>query len=121
MKVIYPKNEWVWYGYAGHLIVSKHCAYNLSTRIGPFLISTVGAYFPDRKDSMETIGAGENDYFETMVFPVDGEDKNGDPNITSLTELVCKRYATSNEAEHGHRKMCDKYARMKGNHCDITS
>jgi len=37
-----PKSEWVWYGFAGHLIVSERCAYYLCTRIGSKLVSTVG-------------------------------------------------------------------------------
>lgn len=104
-----PKSDWVWYGYAGHLCVGKRCAYHLCTRVGGFLVSTVGHYLPDGK-TMETIGSGADAYFETMVFPCDGEEPSGDPNITSLQELECERYAKSLDAERGHRAMCEKYA-----------
>ena len=68
-----PKSEWVWYGYPGHLCVGRRCAYHLSTRIGSYLVSTVGAYYPLGSGKMETIGGGEADYFETMVFHCEGE------------------------------------------------
>lgn len=104
-----PKEDWVWYGYAGHLVVSRRCAYHLSTRVGGFLVSTVGHYLP-RGDKMETIGAGADAFFETMVFPCDGETPEGDPNVLSFSELECERYAKSIDAERGHRVMCEKYA-----------
>lgn len=105
-----PKSKWVWYGYAGHLVVSTRCAYHLTTRIGNFLVSTVGHYIPRGQDNMESIGAGKHDYFETMVFNCLGEDKVGNP-IINGSELSCIRYKTSNLAELGHRHQCDKVAK----------
>lgn len=102
--MIIPKSEWVWYGYPGHLIVAKRCAYHLCTRIGNKLVSTVGAFYPNHHSSMETIGSGEDDYFETMVFECPGEDKHGDPQQGE--QLSCVRYKTSIEAEKGHRAAC---------------
>ncbi len=105
-----PKSEWVWYGYAGHLCVGKQCAYHLCTRVGGFLVSTVGHYLPRGQDEMETIGIGDNAYFETMVFACDGDEPSGDPNVLSFSKLDCERYAKSIDAERGHRAMCEKYA-----------
>jgi hypothetical protein len=59
---------------------------------------------------METIGAGANDWFETMVFPCSGEDEHGDP-ISDYRDVVeCKRHAESVDAERYHRATCLKYA-----------
>lgn len=107
-----PKSKWVWYGFAGHLVVSRRCAYHLCTRIGDRLVSTVGAYYPGRSDEMETIGSGKDVYFETMVFPCDGEDEHGNPN-SGITPTESARYATSIEAECGHREVCDRIARSQ--------
>jgi hypothetical protein len=104
-----PPKKWVWYGYAGHLIVGSRCRYHLATRVGNYFISTVGDYFPER-DRRETIGGGPEDFFETMVFPVDGELPSGDPNILDWSAIECARYKESIDAERGHRGLCNKYA-----------
>lgn len=106
-----PKSEWVWYGYAGHLCVGRRCAYHMATRIGGFLVSTVGHFLPDGK-TMEHIG-GPDDFFETFVFRCDGETADGDPNLTSLEEVFTRRYAKSIDAERGHRQICDEFADKK--------
>jgi hypothetical protein len=105
--------EWVWYGYAGHLIVGKRCAYHLCTRIGKYLISTVGHYLPKQNDKIETIGAGDKSFFETFVFNCDGEEESGDPKILSYEQMDSERYEKSIEAERGHRAFCLKYAEMQ--------
>ena len=107
------KKNWIWYGYAGHLVVSRRCAYHLCTDVGGYLVSTVGALYPHDKEMMERIGSGPDDYFETMVFRCDGQNSDGDPNILSWEEVELKRYASSLEAEKGHHKFCKRYARMK--------
>lgn len=110
MKKI-PKKCWVWYGFPGHLIVGDRCRYHMSTRIGKRLVSTVGAFYPDHRGPMETVGADPDDYYETMVFECAGEDENGNPRIVDWTELAIRRYADSRDAEVGHRKMCERVAR----------
>lgn len=107
-----PESKWVWYGYAGHLAVGARCAFHMSTRIGNYLISTVGHYIPKGKETtqIESIGSGNSDYFETMIFPCSGEDKYGNP-IIELNELYCRRYSNSREAEANHRKVCKEYAK----------
>lgn len=102
--MIIPKGEWVWYGYPGHLVVAKRCAYHLCTRIGDKLVSTVGAFFPNHHSPMETIGSGDDDYFETFTFECLGEDEYGNPQRGE--ELASIRYKTSIEAERGHRVTC---------------
>lgn len=107
--VMIPRSEWKWYGYAGHLIVSARCAYHLCTRIGDYLVSTVGDYRPDGK-KRETIGAGDAAFFETYVFKCGGEGSSGDPIVADLSEIDGERYAESIEAERGHYRYCEKYA-----------
>lgn len=93
-----PREEWVWFGDAGHLIVGSDCRYHLATHIGPWWVSTVGKYLPDSvvreilaesrsitlqgmgdarladwmdKAGYEKIGVGRT--YETMVFRAGGD------------------------------------------------
>lgn len=80
--------------HAAHLIVSQDCKFHLATKVGKYIISTVGEYFPDsnvreifansrgiklegmgdarRADYMKKIGFEEIHYggflYETYVF-----------------------------------------------------
>lgn len=40
--------DWQWFGCAGHLIVGAWCRFHLATKVGDYLVSTVGEYWPDR-------------------------------------------------------------------------
>lgn len=104
------REDWKWFGYAGHLCVGKRCAFHLSTQVGHFLVSTVGHYLPPNKDRMEPIGASEDALFETMVFPCDPGDVGADPNVTSWSSVDGDRYAKSIDAERGHYTFCEKWA-----------
>ena len=42
------RNDWQWFGNAGHLIVSEWCRFHLTTKVGDYLVSTVGEYWPER-------------------------------------------------------------------------
>jgi hypothetical protein len=44
-----PRQDWKWFGHAGHLIVSSSCRFHLCTQVGAYLVSTVGEYWPDRQ------------------------------------------------------------------------
>jgi hypothetical protein len=103
------RTGWKWYGYAGHLCVGKRCAYHLCTRVGGFLVSTVGHYLPRDSDKMKTIGADSESFFETFVFRCSGEDEHGDP-VVDNQEIDSERYAKSIDAERGHYRFCEKYA-----------
>ena len=86
--------EWEWFGHAGHFICGQWCRFHLCTKVGKYLISTVGEYVPDEgvreilartrgitltgrgddrlrdymnKIGFEPLGAGTETY-ETMVF-----------------------------------------------------
>lgn len=104
------KNDWVWYGFACHFAGGSKCRYHMGTRIGGYLISTVGAYYPTgQNNERKTLSAGADSFFETMVFVCPGETSDGDP-IHSGSEIDTTRYKKSIDAEHGHRRICDEYA-----------
>lgn len=94
-KIAHQRDTWEWYGSAGHFICAPECRFHLATKVGPWLVSTVGEYFPDapireikaevrgvvledkgdarRADYMRKIGFADVGYgrkYETMVFPV---------------------------------------------------
>jgi len=48
MKKPISKDKWVWMPHAGHLIVGHQCRFHLATKVGRFLVSTVGEYWPER-------------------------------------------------------------------------
>lgn len=100
---------WKWYGYAGHFIGGPSCTYHLSTRVGGYLISTVGDYRPyGNNHERQTIGAGADSFYETYVFRVTGED-DGNPTLVDWSEIDGERYAESLAAEAGHYRYCWKY------------
>lgn len=41
-----PQGDWRWYGTAGHFICASWCRFHLLTRVGDFIVSTVGEYVP---------------------------------------------------------------------------
>ena len=47
-KVSVPENEWEWFGDAGHFICAKDCQFHLCTKVGNYLVSTVGRRWPCR-------------------------------------------------------------------------
>lgn len=92
-KILHKRSEWEWFGSPGHLIVAEDCRFHLCTKVGPWLVSTVGEWLPDsnswsiyaesrgiqiegrgdarradfkRKIGFLEIGAGRK--YETMVF-----------------------------------------------------
>lgn len=103
---------WKWYGYAGHFVGGKSCAFHLCTRVGGFLISTLGDYYPrSGNGKREPLGASGDSWFETFVFKCDGEEESGDPKMADgFTEIDSERYAKSIDAERGHYRFCEKYA-----------
>ncbi len=102
-----------WYGYAGHFIGGKRCAYHLCTRIRGYMISTIGHYMPKGIDEMETIGSGKDALFETMVFKCSGEDMYGNPIIDDWGSIDGDRYADSLSAEKGHYEYLAKYKKKR--------
>ena len=133
-------NNWEWFGNAGHLICGSSCRFHLCTKVGKYLVSTVGEYFPGesareifaKSKGIELEGMGdEREYdflkkhgyveigfkrlFETMVFkagkPCEKESCNcGLPKING-SNLDFEGYNTSGEATKGHYEMCRKWSK----------
>lgn len=111
------RKEWVWCAYPGHFIGSSECLMHLHTRVGDFRISTVGDYRPrgrdgERPTSPTPIGAGPDALFETYVFAVTGSGLHGEGEVTDYAEVDGERYAAAEDAEAGHMRYCEKYAKM---------
>ncbi len=106
------KSDWQWFGNAAHLIVADKCRFHLATLVrGHWLVSTVGEYYPSKERGMTTIGGGDNDYYETMIFECARgtrcECGCGLPIPDSWSELSCVRHANAKEANAGHLLACE--------------
>lgn len=139
-KLKAPPETWQWYGNAGHFICADDCRFHLTTRVGPWMVSTVGEMFPQESvreiyaktrgvtlvgrgdereaDYMKKFGyedIGYNRKYETMVFRADEDctaaDCNcGMPRPTSFSEVDAHGYNTRREATDGHYALCWKWA-----------
>jgi len=136
------KENWIWMGHPGHLIVSRYCRFFLNTYIGKYIVSTVGEYFPpegvreifakSRGETIEGMGdAREADYlrkmgfeelhpggylYETMVFEA-RRDKNSDccPWVQKRGgDKDSRSYKTAYEALQGHMQLCQKWSEKTG-------
>jgi len=130
------RSEWEWFGHACHLIVGSNCQFHMATKVGDYLISTVGEYLPDAPvreilaetrgvtlkgqgdarlaDFMQKIGFEDIGYkrkFETMVFRLTDQSKDcGCPEVADWAELEVAAYNDCAEASKGHYEMCDRWA-----------
>ena len=131
-----PKQDWKYFGTAGHLIIAPWCRFHLTTQVGPWLISTIGEYVPDEpvreifatargiklegrgdsrlRDYMLKIGfheIGWNRLYETMVFKAGFPCKECSvPHPNDYTELDMEGYDTEQDAQRGHDMMCARWA-----------
>ena len=85
------------------------------TQVGDFRVSSIGDYRPYfGSGKRQTVGAGAEDFFETMVFRLtphqnDGNEGCGCREIDDWAELECQRYSTAGEAQVGHENIVAKY------------
>lgn len=112
--IVIPRIEWEWFGYPGHFIGARECLFRLCTKVGDYLISTVGDYRPFEREPRKTIGAGERAFFETFVFKAgprcsDAECGCRQPSIDG-SEIDGECCATAGEAQALHLRYCQKYA-----------
>jgi len=103
-------------GCPGHFIAVSSCRWRRHTQVGNYRVSSVGDYFPNGK--RDTIGAGTDAFFETMVFETTGkQDKDnegcGCRQVKKWNEIDAQRYATAGEAQKGHEAFVRKYARKR--------
>lgn len=123
-----PESRWEWYGHAAHFICGRWCRFHMATRVGKYLVSTVGLYVhPSRSGGNETTEKhwlasnpngekiGCDRFYETFVFKA-GEPCSapncgcGLPSIdgNELDTLVANDAGTARE---NHKRMCKKTAR----------
>ncbi len=136
------KQDWVWMPHAGHFICGDKCRFHLNTRVGEFIVSTVGEYWPDaptreiladsrrirlegrgdareadymRKIGYEDLGLGRK--YETMVFKAKESSHKCCPfTMDTPTDLDMAGYNDPGEAYAGHLEMCEKW----DNKCQAT-
>lgn len=136
------QDKWTWMGHPAHFICANDCKFFMATKVGKYIISTVGEYFPDfrvreifaksRNITIEGIGdAYDRDYlnkigfedlslggwkYETMVFE-SKRNKESDaccPYIIKHgSNIEQNRYKTANEALKGHYKLCLEFAKKQ--------
>lgn len=134
MKI--TKDKWVWMPHAGHFICSDKCQFHLNTRVGKYIISTVGEYLSDsqvreilagcreielegkgdareydwkKKAGWEELGSGRT--YETMVFKNKKSKHKCCPwEIKSGAEIDMDGYKDADSAYKGHLKLCNKYS-----------
>lgn len=115
-----PESEWEWYGNALHCIVSNRCRFHMATKVGDYIISTIGELQPrDNHESVEweALGGAGNDgkgrTFETFIFPFEGKRDCGCPILglqIESKEIVSRGYYDHVEARKGHMFTCKKIA-----------
>ena len=132
-------DKWVWFGNAGHFICARWCQFHLCTKVGRYLVSTVGEYMPDegsreiyaKSANIVLEGGGDERYadfmkkhgfveigyarkYETMVFRA-GKPCNGKECGCGLPEIDGRELDTlaandAKTASRNHRILCKKYA-----------
>lgn len=118
------QSKWTWDGHAAHLIVGSKCQFHLATRVGDFIVSTVGEYRqspvpgirPDGTGDyaeFTTIGVGR--LFETFVFRASGD---GFGEVDAWDEIDTEIANDHDTATANHMKMCRKWARRTGEEDD---
>lgn len=126
MKSI-PAEKWQWFGHAAHFICGNWCRFHMATKVGDYLVSTVGLYVPPRHSSSEGAEAawlkanpngeriGYDRFYETFVFkagtPCKAKDCNcGLPSIDG-SELDTLAANDARTARKNHMKLCRKWAK----------
>ena len=120
-------NKWKWFGRSGHFCCGEWCRFHLCTRVGRYIISTVGQFVHPRHSAGsertevewlaknplgEEIGSGR--HFETMVFRAGKPCSCGCGQPThDGKDLDFAGYETCADARAGHRAMCNKWAKKK--------
>lgn len=109
------RKNWRWRGVPGHFICADRCAFRLSTEIGVYRVSTVGAFYaqPGVSSSMTMIGSDR--HYETMVFRLNA---NGVPEYGE--DVACEGFRHTGDpnesdkrAEEMHERICLTYARLQ--------
>lgn len=109
------KDKWVWMPHAGHFICGSRCLFKLNTRVGKYIISTVGELRDIRNNEdigFEEIGCDRK--YETMVFKATkAKDKCCPYRMKKPSALDFEGYNDPGKAYKGHLKMCLKWAKKQ--------
>jgi hypothetical protein len=62
----HPIETWKWFGMPAHFIGASYCRFHMATRVGPWMVSSVGYYQMPSSENPTEIGCGR--LYETMVF-----------------------------------------------------
>ena len=130
MNVTQLGQNWEWFGHAAHFIGGRWCRFHMATKVGEYVVSTVGEYIhPSHSGGSEQSEAewmkkhwpgediGYNRKYETMVFRA-GKPCNsmecgcGIPTIDGHA-LDFRGYNTARNARAGHMELCAKWASAK--------
>lgn len=112
--VLISQDKWVWMPHAGHFICGARCQFKLNTRVGKYIISTVGGLTPLSNDDGPFEKIGLDRLYETMVFDaVKSKEKCCPYRMKTPTELDFEGYNDSGKAYKGHMKMCLKWAKKQ--------
>lgn len=102
---------WHHCGSAHHFIGADRCRWHLATFVaeGTILVSSVGDYYRDEKRI--TLGAGDDSWYETMVWRTDPErTQDGCPTVIDWADPIFSlRYSNVREANEGHDALCRVY------------
>jgi hypothetical protein len=118
--------DWEWFGHSAHFICGRWCRFHMATKVGDYLVSTVGEYIPPHRSGSERAEAewlkanfpgediGCDRKYETMVFRAGSpcampKCMCGLPSIAS-GELDFQGYNDAGAARTGHMALCRMWA-----------
>jgi hypothetical protein len=112
-SAVIPLEFWEWYGHGAHFYGSDQCSFRMTTRVGEYLISTVGDWYPQGiKGDRIPVHTLSKSFFETMVFPAGERMECGCTDTARLQPEETVHYLTAREAQQGHLATCRKWARL---------
>lgn len=117
------RTHWIWMPHPAHFILAERCFFRLATVVGKkkkYIVSTVGELSPSEsaknwnKDNpdfkWETLGAGEDDYYETYVFEAEKANHPCCPFDAIIDKQVDgERCGDAKKANKLHIKMCKRW------------
>lgn len=102
-----PESEWEWLGHAAHFICADRCRFHMATKVGGYLVSSVGDMYlePDQKKP-DNIGCERT--HETIVWTVGDRLPCGCYDVGE--EVDWGAYNDPQSATAGHMALCRKWA-----------
>lgn len=58
------KSKWIWMPHAGHCIIGHMCRFHLTTKVGKYIISTIGEWWPERSSREITASIKDKKWHE---------------------------------------------------------